>query len=175
MTSRERFLKTLRFEKPDKPFVRASGGWRETNERWRKEGWNGRPLHEIFDTDILLNTGVYYGPAPRFEYEVVEEDETTRVYINHEGILMREFKDYSGNSSMPQFLKFPVETEEDFDGIRAKRLELNFDKRIPQQWGALKERWMNRKEPLMCFADRWGGFFGPLRNLMGLQNLALAR
>jgi uroporphyrinogen-III decarboxylase len=174
MTSRERFIKTLKFEPTDKPFVKAVGGWQETGERWRKEGWDGRALHEIFGTDLVLNTGVYYGPTPRFEYKVVEEDETTRVYINHEGILMREFKDYNGNSSMPQFLKFPVETEEDFDRIKSERLELNFDKRIPQNWNSLKDHWTRRTDPLMCFADRWGGFFGPLRNLMGLQNLALA-
>ena len=174
MTPRERFIKTLRFEPTDKPFVKAVGGWQETGERWRKEGWDGRALHEIFGTDLVLNTGVYYGPTPRFEYKLVEEDETTRVYINHEGILMREFKDYNGNSSMPQFLKFPVETEEDFDRIKAERLELNFDKRIPQNWDSLREHWTRRTHPLMCFADRWGGFFGPLRNLMGLQNLALA-
>ena len=90
MTSRERFIKTLRFEPTDKPFVKAVGGWQETAERWRKEGWDGRPLHEIFGTDLVLNTGVYYGPAPRFEHKVVEEDETTRVYINHEGILIND-------------------------------------------------------------------------------------
>jgi uroporphyrinogen decarboxylase len=174
MTSRERFLHTVRFETSDKPFVKAAGGWQETRERWQREGWDRRPLHEIFGTDLLLNTGVYYGPVPRFEYKVVDEDETTRVYINHEGILMREFKQYSGNSSMPQFLRFPVETEEDFDNICAERLGLNFDERIPRSWENLRERWVHRTNPLMCFADRWGGFFGPLRNLMGLENLCLA-
>jgi len=174
MTTRERFLCTLKFEKPDKPFVKAVGGWLETGERWRKEGWDGKALHEIFDTDLLYNTGVYYGPVPRFEYKVVEEDETTRIYVNHEGIIMREFKDYSGNSSMPQFLRFPVETEEDFDHICAERLGLNFEGRAPGNWEALCKHWSNRTEPLMCFADRWGGFFGPLRNLMGLENLGLA-
>ena len=174
MTSRERFLCTLRFGTPDKPFVKAVGGWRETAERWRKEGWDGRALHEIFGTDLVSGTGVYYGPVPRFEYEVVEEDENTKVYINHEGILMREFKQYGGNSSMPQFVKFPVETEEDFHHICARRLGLNFEQRVSRSWGAVREQFANRTDPLMCFADRWGGFFGPLRNLMGLENLALA-
>ena len=137
MTTRERFLCTMKFKQPDKPFVRAVGGWLETGERWRKEGWDGKPLHEIFGTDLLHNTGVYYGPVPRFEYKVLEENETTRVYVNHEGIIMREFKDYSGNSSMPQFLRFPVETEEDFDHFCAERLGLNFEYRAPGNWEAL--------------------------------------
>ena len=32
-----------------------------------------------------------------------------------------------------------------------------------------KEVW-----PRLCWADRWGGFFGPLRNMMGLENLCYA-
>ena len=31
-----------------------------------------------------------------------------------------------------------------------------------------------RTDPLMNFADRWGGFFGPLRNLLGVENLCIA-
>ena len=174
MTSRERFIRTMRFESTDVPFVKAVGGWAETGERWRQEGWDGRALHEIFGTDILMGVGVYYGPTPRFEYQLVDEDETTRVYINHEGILMREFKEYSGNSSMPQFLKFPVETEADFDKISRERLGLNFEQRAPNNWDALVANWKQRADPLMCFADRWGGFFGTLRNLMGVENLCLA-
>lgn len=174
MTLRERYLRTLRFETPDKPFVRAVGGWAETAERWRKEGWDGTGLHEIFGTDYVMGTGVYYGPVPRFEYKILEEDEITRIYVNHEGIIMREFKQYSGNSSMPQFIRFPVENEEDFDNICSERLGLNFDKRVSGNWETMTKNWENRTAALMNFADRWGGFFGPLRNLMGLENLGLA-
>lgn len=174
MTPRERFLKILKFEEPDRPFVKTPGAWVETLERWRREGWDGRPLHEVFGTDLILNVGVYYGPVPRFERRVVEEDERTITYINHEGILIREFKEYGGNSSMPQFLKFPVETEEDFERFRRERLGLSFELRVPEDWEARVERLKRRTYPLMCFADRWGGFFGPLRNMMGLENLCLA-
>ena len=174
MTSRERFLRTARFEKPDKPFVKLVGGWKETTEQWRKEGWDGHPLHEIFGADLNLYIEVYYGPVPRFEYKLLEEDENTRTYINHEGIIMREFKQYGGNSSMPQFLRFPVETEDDFESLCADRLVLKFDERIPPNWENLKIQWKQRTEPLICIARRWGGFFGPLRNLMGLENLCLA-
>ncbi|MBD3184765.1 hypothetical protein GF312_20960 [Candidatus Poribacteria bacterium] len=174
LTPRERYIKTLGFDNPDVPFLRATGGWRETSERWQKEGWDGTSLQKLFKTDPMASTGVYYGPVPRFEYKIVEEDEKTRIYINHEGILMREFKDYGGNSSMPQFLRFPVENEEDFHKIRDERLGLNFRQRAPQNWNDHIKHWNNRDYPLMCFADRWGGFFGPLRNLMGLENLAVA-
>jgi len=174
MTERERYLATFSFEPVDKPFVRAVGGWLETGQRWQAEGWDGTPLHEIFGTDTVLGTGVYYGPVPRFENEVLEETETTRVYINHEGIIMREFKDFHGNSSMPQFVRFPVETDEDFEKICGERLQLVFDQRAPGNWADLVASFRHRDKPLMNFADRWGGFFGPLRNLMGVENLCIA-
>ena len=173
MTSRERFLRTMRFQRPDVPYVKAVSRWQETCDRWRREGWDGRPLEEVFGTDRMLGVGVYYGPVPRFEYRVLEEDERTKVYVNHEGIVMREFKGY-GSSSMPQFLRFPVEDEADFDRLCRERLGLRFEERVPPDWQRRVEGWRSRTDPLMCFADRWGGFFGPLRNLMGLEGLSFA-
>ena len=69
-TTRQRFLQTLNFEQPDPPFVRAIGGWQETMDRWRTQGWDGRPLHEVFGTDAMLYMGIPYGPCPTFEYEL---------------------------------------------------------------------------------------------------------
>ena len=107
MTARERFLRTLDFQPADPPFVRSGFAWQETLDQWRQQGWDGRPLDEIFGTDPLLRVDVYYGPAPQFAYEVLEEDERTRTYVNHEGIVMREFKEHR-DTSMPQFIKFPA-------------------------------------------------------------------
>jgi hypothetical protein len=44
---RQRFLATVGFKKCDFPFVRAIGGWPETRERWKNEGWDGKPLEEM--------------------------------------------------------------------------------------------------------------------------------
>jgi hypothetical protein len=174
VNTRERYLAICAFEPPDKPLVRAIGGWAETGERWVREGWDGSGLDAIFGTDTILGTGVYYGPVPPFEYKLVEEDETTRVYINHEGILMREFKDYSGNSSMPQFVRFPVENEADFEAFCAERLQPTLEGRVPGHWADVLPVLNSGEYPVSNFADRWGGFFGPLRNLMGVENLCTA-
>ena len=182
MTPRERFLSTVGFNKPDLAFVIAMGGWSQTLERWKNEGWDGRPLEEVFGTDVILNAGVYtsqasfhyiYGPVPPFSRKIIKEDEDTRLVINEEGILMKEPKDYR-DSSMPQFLKFPVRTREDFQKFRRERLQPNFHQRIPSDWRRKLSLWSRGKYPVMCYADRWGGFFGPLRNLMGLTNLCIA-
>jgi uroporphyrinogen decarboxylase len=171
-TARERYLQTVSFQTADPPFVVCSGAWQETRERWQKQGWDGRPMHEIFRTDMLLPAAVYYGPAPAFSYEVLQEDETTRVYVNHEGIVMREFVEHR-DTSMPQFVKFPVEDEADFERLEEERLGLNADVRFTDEWKERVKAWADSEWPRRCWADRWGGFFGPLRNLMGLEGLCI--
>jgi uroporphyrinogen decarboxylase len=116
---------------------------------------------------------VYYGPAPEFAHEVIEEDERTVVYVNHEGIVMREFKEHR-DTSMPQFVKFPVTDADDFEQLAAECLSLNPADRFTPGWKEQVKNWVDSPWPRRCWADRWGGFFGPLRNLMGLEGLCLA-
>jgi uroporphyrinogen decarboxylase len=98
---------------------------------------------------------------------------------------------------MPQFVKFPVETEAEFERFAAERLTLNAAERLSPEWkkmvaGGRVQAAVGRGElheaeqaaaqikpaheewPRKCWADRWGGFFGALRNLMGVQNLCMA-
>ena len=184
MTSRERFLKTLSFEQVDIPWTRAYAGiWAETEEIWRTQGyegpevgWSDEGVHTRFALDSIVRIDPWYGPVPEFEYQLVEEDDQTRLYVNHEGILMREFKQHA-DTSMPQFVKFPVETAAEFESFAAERLALHADQRLSEKW---KQRVANvnaareDEHPKMCWADRWGGFFGSLRNMMGLENLCCA-
>ena len=203
MTSRERFLKTLAFESVDQPWVRAYAFvWPETCGVWRTQGydgpeleWHGEGLPERFGLDMLSRVDPWYGPVPEFEYRVISEDERTKLYINSEGILMRELKEHA-DTSMPQFVKFPVESIEEFERFAFERLALHTEQRFPQIWkdqvaqGKLhgvagganyKAAAVNNniksaadEHPRLCWADRWGGFFGALRNMMGLENLCCA-
>jgi uroporphyrinogen decarboxylase len=172
------------------------GGWSETIERWRREGYDGRLLDDVFGVDRIVRVDPWYGPVPAFAYDVVDEDENTVTYVNHEGIVMREFKAHA-DMSMPQFVRFPVENEADFDRLVSERLVLNASERLDDEWkrnvgtgqgsvgqvsGAVSTGQAGADAatagddiwPRQCWADRWGGFFGPLRNMMGVQNLCLA-
>jgi uroporphyrinogen decarboxylase len=189
MTSRQRFLKTCDFETADPPWARGfSGFWPETVSAWRGQGYQapdldvfGTGLAERFGLDQFAQVDPWYGPVPEFEYRVVAEDERTKLYINLEGILMREFKEHA-MSSMPQFVKFPVTNREEFERLAAERLALNADQRLSEAWRRrvtagehvhTGER-AAEESPRMCWANRWGGFFGALRNMMGIENLCLA-
>ena len=200
-TSQERFLRTLQFKPVETPWVRwGSFIWDETVAIWRTQGYDGRSLDEIFELDQLVRVDPWYGPVPEFGYEVIEEDERTVTYVNDEGILMREFKERR-DTSMPQFLRFPVENEADFEQFAADRLALKPDLRLSAEWkrqvsaggrvqanvGKAEEQTSDGRAdgsktdepdephwPRLCWADRWGGFFGALRNLMGVEGLCCA-
>ena len=91
---------------------------------------------------------------------------------------MRELKNIA-RTSMPQFLRFPVQNEEDFERLRKERLGLNRAVRFPQSWrehvavsgvesrvsqdlyrdapGSRAASQPDELFPCLCFADRRGG------------------
>lgn len=172
MTSRERFLGCLNYEPVDRVFVYPFWYWPETLERWRAEGWDGTPFEDLFDFDRLIWCGHLFFPFPPFEEKTIEEDQSTRTYINHEGIVMKEFKEHRF-TSMPQFIRFPVETREDFHRFVAERLQPNLMERMGKNADETFKAWCERTAPLIIISDRWGGFFGALRNLTGVERLCM--
>ena len=179
MNARERFIKNMTFQPTDRPIYKPYPGcWNAAFLRWRSEGYEGTDnywdflISNPFGMDPSESVGIGYGMCPGFERVDVSEDETHITYVNHEGIKLREMK-AGGELSMPEFLDFPVKTREDFQKI-LPRLQLNREQRFPKDWPEYCEKWKTREAPLLSIADRYGGFFGPLRNLMGLENLCMA-
>lgn len=171
MTDRERFLNCMNYKPVDRCPFRNFGAWPETIERWKSEGY--RPEDEpLFAVDHWEWQGGWFFPNPPFERKIVEENETTVLYINHEGILMRERKDQP-YSSMPQFVRFPVETREDFRRFMRERMNPDLAARIGPDYATRLAAYRNRDFPLIVISDRWGGFFGPLRNLVGVERLCM--
>lgn len=170
MTSRERFLRVMRYEDFDHvPFISGMGPWPETVERWKGEGYDPDNPPEFGWERWEFRTQWFF-PHPPFEREVVEEDEETVLYVNHEGILMRERKDHPF-SSMPQFVRFPVETRKDFHAFWKERMQPDTAARIGKDWQEKLHSHRGRDYPFIVISDRWGGFFGPLRNLTGVERL----
>ena len=178
MTYLERFLSTMRYKPADRPVYQPVpvGFWQSTLRRWQGEGLDPslRDYREIvssFGFDPNDDVGIYFGMCPAFEPKVLEEDDEYVIYVNHEGIKMRELK-ANRELTMPEFLEFPVKDREDFKNL-LPRLALNESERFPKDWKQRCGKWAARDVPLSVNADREGGFFGPLRNLMGLENLCL--
>ncbi len=172
-SARDRYLQTMAFQPASPPFLVAGWIWNETDERWRTEGWDGTPLATYFGTDAYCDVAPDHGPCPPFTYQLVAEDEVSRTFVDHDGILMREFVHHR-DQSMPQFLRFPVESAADFDRLALERFGAKLPDRLNAAWCNQVAAAAGSNLPRRCWPGRWGGFFGPLRNLMGLENLCLA-
>jgi len=172
MNDLERFIATMEYKPRDRAMFWVWGAWPETLERWKKE----KPDFDDNDfygrADRRQAFGQWFYPNPPFERKVIEETERHILYINHEGILMRERRD-NPRSSMPQFIKFPVETREEFRKFWKERMQPDLSKRIGPDWKNFLKDVRSKPYPLIIISDRWGGFFGPLRNMVGVEKLCM--
>ena len=170
MNPRERFLNVLNYRPTDRGvYGMGIGWWPETQQRWQREGFDPAVGHG-FETDAYALNGGWFFPNPPFAREVLGEDDETITYVNHEGIVLRERKDNS-YSSMPQFVRFPVETRDDFRRFWDQRMQPDLIARLGADYAANLAACRDRDTPLIVIADRWGGFFGGPRNLTGVEKL----
>ncbi len=171
MTDLERFRRSMEYCAPDRaPFQQFPWPtWPETAERWTREGGYDPAVTDFGCDRWVLETNWFF-PTPPFDRRIVEEDDTYVTYVDPQGIVMREFK-RNPLSSMPQFVRFPVETREDFRRFWRERMQPDLSVRIGPDWRAQLARHRNRDYVFVVIADRWGGFFGPPRNLVGLERL----
>lgn len=170
MTDLERFRNLFSYEKVDRcVYWGAPAAWAETIERWKNEGYDpSKPFPLPHPEDRRIVHSLWFFPYPPFERKIIAEDEETITYINHEGIILRERKDFP-DSSMPQFIRFPVETREEFRQFRKERFRPNLEERIGPNYKELLSSYKNRDCPLIIIADRWGGFFGGVRAMVGVE------
>jgi len=66
-----------------------------------------------------------------------------------------------------------VETREDFRRFWKERMQPDLAGRIGPDWRERLAAYRDRDFPLIIIADRWGGFFGPIRNMTGVEKLCL--
>ncbi|NLH97989.1 MAG: hypothetical protein GX446_00695 [Chthonomonadales bacterium] len=170
MTERERFHACMNYETVDITPHWTWGGWPETLERWKTEGYVPGRDDVRQGASAVHWVGHWFFPHPPFEHQVIEEDEEHVLYVNHEGILMREMKN-NPYSSMPQFVKFPVTTREEFRAFWKERMQPRPEERIGPDWREHLAALRASEIPIVLISDRWGGFFGPLRNLVGVEAL----
>ena len=170
MTSSERFQKSMNYEEVDRAVYWEMWYFPETLDRWYNEGLpRDIDLEEYFGVDCRVHpSGDYWFEPliPPFKEKVIEEDENTITLYNDEGILMKRPKKSPG---MPQFIKFPLETREDFEELK-KRLDVNNPVRYPSPWEDEVQKHKGHDYILRFFLT---GLFGWIRNWMGFENLLI--
>jgi len=179
MNQRERFLNTFDFNLTDRPFYwETPGAWGATIQRWKSEGFNkpaGVRFPEFFGMDTIkwlpFKGGWTGNPYhPMFDVIPVDDDGVNVTVIDRYGITKKERKK-NPETSMPQFLEFPVKTRIDFINKIKSRLDFTSNDRFPDNWKELASEYKSREYVLGMYII---GPFGFLRNLMGDEELMYA-
>lgn len=168
------------------------GPWGETLERWRTEGlgetedfyqavglkWDDR-------AGIPLNLNM----VPTFEVKILDKGERYVTLIDEYDVtkkMMRSDFDRSqglkGNagamSGMSQWLDFPVKDLRSWKEIYERRFRSdNLKDRLPADWfsgGRERQIKQARTRWVEYFVFPLVGFFGPIREMMGLEGLIFA-
>ena len=170
MTDLQRFHACMEYRPVDHTPFWDWWAWPETIERWKSEGYDPARFEPADVADKRHWFADWFFPNPRFEHKVIREDAEHVVYVNHEGILMKEMKS-NPYSSMPQFLKFPAENRQEFRKFWAERMQPDLAGRIGPDWKQQLLTWRRKPQPFVIISDRWGGFFGTPRNCLGVEKL----
>lgn len=108
--------------------------------------------------------------APYCEAEILSEDERTITFVNVLGQTVREVKDHPIH--MPQYLDWPVKDRTSWKRYK-KQLNPGSPERIPDpdSWRAYAKR-MNKLGDNDPVQINVGGFYGPVREMVGMERLA---
>ncbi len=182
MTHRERLLATLRFQPVDRVPDYEFGAWIQTVHRWHQEGLPKRydgvwtAISEYFATDDFptgrpsQGLGLRLNLYPAFEEKVLEEKGDHLIKQDNTGATCEMLKPELG-ASIPTYLRYAIETREDWEKLREERLNPNTPGRIPENLEALCHNTLDSNIPVTLSC---GSLYGHIRNWMGVENLSLA-
>lgn len=120
-------------------------------------------VHEFFELDdemlrIPVNNYFY----PKFEPKWLEDHGEWVVARDENGMILHERKD---RTTVPHFIKGPVSTRDDWEQIKAERLQPNLPDRLPSSWSDLVRQYKVRDYPLVAAMGQ--GLYWAARNLLG--------
>lgn len=167
MNNRERFLATMRYEPVDRRPLSVVGAWPDTLARWRREGLpEGVDPNEYLGLDTLKVTNISHSTAcyPEFATRTIEEDDHVIISIDGYGRTVRDFKD---QTTMPEWLDFPVKTPDDLAAVVRERFSLDLlEERFPDGWED-RVRAAGGKDAVVLIDG--GCYYWNLRSLTGVE------
>lgn len=186
MNSRERFLETILFGKPDRiPF--SPGGPRESTLRaWHQQGLpEGQDyMSAVFEHVGMrkepgsqqIGLGVSFQMIPKFEEKVLEHKDGHYVVRDWMGAIteISDTYDYTYIRHGKDFVtrkwhKFPVETREDWEEMK-KRFQARTPGRFPEDFEQRCEKLTDRDYPV---GIHFNGPFWQMREWCGFENLCM--
>ena len=179
MTPHERYQAFMRFQPVDRAPLKEWSPWESTIANWTAQTGQTREqvLAYLGECDPECGTGVDFSMHPPFEERVVAEDDTTVTKIDRMGLTHRQFKQ-GPETSMPEFVGFPVTTRDDWQRIK-RRFDPTTPGRYPDDWIGRVARWKRDRPVLRLYgfvANYYGGpsLFGFARMLLGPERVLYA-
>jgi len=204
-TPRESFRKIMHYKKPERLFNwnwtfghfggddRGTQFWQQTIDRWYQEGLPAEidtqeAVNDYFQVDRYLQLRIKWGIWPESEKKIVETSDEFEISYNEEGMLVKQFKGKSSELSMPEYIRRPIATREDWNRFKRERLDPEAPGRqtfkivkdghtlIESSPGApnfnqARNLLLNSHLPIELFV---GSLFGVLRNWLGLEEISYA-
>jgi len=171
MNDRERFLANMNYQPCDRCPWWEMWYWSETLDRWHKEGLpEDVHLEQYLGVDHREGAPVSLGLLPDFKRETLEETDEYEIFRRTDGVICKQFKGDMGQR-MPQWLRFPMETRDDWENVIKPKLDPNSPMRYPLRWEDLKRMWVGRDYPLGISG---GSVYGWIRNWMGMEGVCKA-
>jgi uroporphyrinogen decarboxylase len=160
------------------------GYWPQTIRRWLKEGlpaeYESEKNHMFsgkldryfgFDGGDAVGIGPRLQMNPCFKEEVLEVKENGHVVLRDgSGVVAERYQNESDDSSIPHYLRFPVETPDDWKAMK-ERFRFDDPERVIPAKDIEEVRRQQGTKAVHVFIC---GFYGQLRNWMGMENLSYA-
>lgn len=180
----DRFYRTYAYLPVDRVPDIEFGYWPQTIRRWLKEGMPVELTNAEQNQMFLAKLDQFFGfeaeghwintrggMNPVFEEKIIERRANSVVMTDSSGTTAERFTHEMDDSSIPHYLKFPIETEADWPGMRER---FRFDdpiREIPvEEIAAARQAAQDGRAIHVFFC----GFYGQLRHWMGMENLSLA-
>ena len=140
------------------------GGWGPVNVKLEPQD---EDVAKYFDFN-LKSAAVPNNFAPFKKQKTLEETEDYRIFIDQFGIKQKKLKK---SATMPHFLDYPVKNRDDFEEIKSLYSN-NYEERLNDNWESEVEEYRKEGYIIWLYNHYWG-FFGILRQLMGIEKLSL--
>ncbi len=181
---KDRYYRTYTYQDVDRVPDIEFGYWPQTIRRWLKEGLTLKLTLEETEDIFSRKLDNYFGferegrvipisrqMNPVFEEEIIERKDASVIIRGKDGITAERFMNDVNESSIPHFIKFPVETPDDWPRIKQRyRLDDPIRKVPDDGFEKIRRSQISGQAIKLNLI----GFYGQLRNWMGMVNLSLA-
>ena len=181
---KDRFYRTYTYQDVDRVPEIEFGYWPQTIRRWLGEGLPLELTPDETEEMFLEKLDDFFSfereghqietnldPVPAYAEEVLERRDQSVIKRDSKGIVAERYLHDSDASSIPRFIRFPVETPQDWEAMKERYLANDPARSTPDDVVEDARQAQAAGSSVRVF---FTGFYGQLRNWMGMENLSFA-